>query len=57
MNCFDVPTTQMPIFILFKSVGVLFEGAISLGISLVKVFRNAFRNTLEEITLIANIMH
>ena len=47
----------MPIFILFKSVGVLFEAAFSLGISLVKVFRNAFRNTLEEITLIANIMH
>ena len=47
----------MPIFILFKSVGVLFEGPFSLGISLVKVYRNTFRNTPEEITLIANIMH
>ena len=26
MSCFDVPATQMSIFILFDSVEVLFEG-------------------------------
>ena len=31
---FDVPTTQMAIFILFESVGVLFENAFSLWVSL-----------------------
>ena len=31
---FDVPTTQMFIFILFVSVGVLFEGALTLSRSL-----------------------
>ena len=31
---FDVPTTQMSIFILFVSVPVLFDGAFSLWVSL-----------------------
>ena len=31
---FDVPATQMSIFIIFESVGVLFEGAFSLWVSL-----------------------
>ena len=29
-SSFDVPTTQISIFIIFESVGVLFEGAFSL---------------------------
>ena len=33
LSWFDVPTTQMPIFTLFESVGVLFEGAFFLGVS------------------------
>ena len=31
---FDVPTTQMPIFVLLVSAGVLFDGAFSLWVSL-----------------------
>ena len=31
---FDVPTTQMCIFVLFVSAGVLFDGAFSLRVSL-----------------------
>ena len=30
MSWFDVPTTQMPTFLLFPSAGVLFDGAFSL---------------------------
>ena len=34
---FDVPTTQMSIFILFVSAGVLFDGAFSLWVSLIGI--------------------
>ena len=34
MSWFDVPATQMSIFILFESVGVVIEGAFSLWVSL-----------------------
>ena len=34
MNRFDVPTTQMPIFLVFVSAGVLFDGAFSVWVSL-----------------------
>ena len=33
-NWFNVPTTQMSIFILFESIGVLFRDAFSLWVSL-----------------------
>ena len=35
---FDVTTTQMPIFVLFVSAGVLFEGAFSLWVSLKVIY-------------------
>ena len=35
MSWFDVPSTQMSIFILFASAGVWFEGAFSLWVSLI----------------------
>ena len=54
---FDVLATQMPIFVLFVSAGVLFDGAFSLWVSLMKlqailgkgdstkgVFLRSFRN-------------
>ena len=41
---FDVPPTQMPIFVLFVSAGVLFDGAFSLWVSLKKGHLNLFVN-------------
>ena len=35
-NRFDVPTAQTPLFVLFLSAGVLFDGAFSLWVSLKK---------------------
>ena len=35
---FDVPTTQMFIFIFSENVGVLFEGSFSLWLSLIKFY-------------------
>ena len=37
MSWFDVLTTQMPIFILFVSAGVLFDGAFPLWIFLMSM--------------------
>ena len=34
-NLFNVPTSQMPIFVLFLSAGVLFDGVFSLWVSLI----------------------
>ena len=33
-NWFNVPTAQTPIFVLFLSAGVLFDGAFTLWVSL-----------------------
>ena len=34
---FDVLTTQMPIFLIFVGAGVLFDGAFSMWVSLIKL--------------------
>ena len=41
-NGFNIPTAQTAIFVLFLSVGVLFDGAFSLWVSLNKT-RNLFK--------------
>ena len=48
MSWFDVPTTQLLIFILFESVGVLFEGAFFLWISLMCPFKKRYIMEMRE---------
>ena len=43
---FDVPMTQMPIFVLFVSVGVLFDGAFSLLVSLKYLKSRPFQKSI-----------
>ena len=47
---FDVPTTQKLIFILFLGVGVLFEGAFSLCVSL--RIKNIQKKCLKEVLIV-----
>ena len=46
-NWFNVPTAQTPIFVLFLSAGVLFDGAFSLWVSLI-VFSELIELSFEE---------
>ena len=43
-SCFDVPTTQMPIFILFVSTKILFENYFFLWVSLKEIVRLRITN-------------
>ena len=43
---FDIPTTQMPIYLLFVSTGVLFDSAFSLRVSL-RETHNLFKTIME----------
>ena len=47
---FDVPTTQMSIFVIFVSAGILFDGVFSLWVSL--IYPMIHTNLTENLTII-----